>query len=375
MWIHIHPVNSKAFEADLEGHNILLQSRYRQISETLPMTSLQVRSYSASHPHLHPSSHAATHYFMRIIRDYTYLDPTDRGASVAIGNFDGVHLGHQSVIGLARAVAERIDAPLGIMTFEPHPRQYFAPDAAPFRLMGREARASRLAKIGVERLYELTFNAALSALTPREFAQNVICDGLGLKHVVVGADFCFGKGRAGSAQDLQAFGAEMGFGVTISELLEGDKGEVSSTAIRHALGDGRPRDAAAMLGHWHRIEGAVISGEQRGRDLGYPTANMSIDGLHPPRYGVYAVIVDVLTGPHKGQYHGAASLGVRPMFQGELPNIETFLFDFTGDLYGAELSVALIDYLRPELTFDSLEAFIAQMDMDCGDARAILSAL
>ena len=167
----------------------------------------------------------------------------------------------------------------------------------------------------------------------------------------------------------------MGFGVTISELLEGDKGEVSSTAIRHALGDGRPKDAAAMLGHWHRIEGAVISGEQRGRDLGYPTANMSIEGLHPPKFGVYAAIVDVLTGPHKGQYHGAASLGVRPMFQGEVPNIETFLFDFTGDLYGAELSVALIDYLRPELTFDSLEAFIARMDEDCREAQTILSAL
>lgn len=312
---------------------------------------------------------------MRIIRDYTYLEASDRGASVAIGNFDGVHLGHRSVIDIARAEAAKINAPLGILTFEPHPRQYFAPDAPPFRLMGPEARTHRLEKLGVERLYELNFNASLSALTPEEFAQNVIATGLGLRHIVVGADFCFGKGRAGNAQDLVRFGKDMGFDVSIAELLEGEIGEVSSTAIRTALSEGRPRDAAAMLGHWHRIEGMVIGGEQRGRDLGYPTANMSIAGLHPPKFGVYAVMVDVLTGPHAGQYHGAASLGVRPMFNGEFPNLETFLFDFSGDLYSADLSVALVDYLRPEETFDSLDAFIAQMDADCARARVILSAL
>ncbi|WP_085891364.1 bifunctional riboflavin kinase/FAD synthetase [Roseovarius litorisediminis] len=312
---------------------------------------------------------------MRIIRDYDYVENADRGASVAIGNFDGVHLGHQSVIDIARREGDKINAPLGIMTFEPHPREYFAPDAPPFRLMGREARAHRLEKLGVRRLYELNFNAALSALTPYEFARNVISNGLGLKHVVVGADFCFGKGRAGQAGDLVRFGREMGFGVTIAKLLEGDKGQVSSTAIRLALSEGRPRDAAAMLGHWHRIEGLVVGGEQRGRELGYPTTNMSIEGLHPPKFGVYAVQVDVLDGPHKGKYHGAASLGVRPMFNGEIPNLETFIFDFSGDLYGANLSVALVDYLRPEAKFDSLEAFIAQMDADCAQARDILKSL
>jgi len=312
---------------------------------------------------------------MRTIRDYTFLDPADRGASVAIGNFDGVHLGHQSVIDIARDAGVRIGAPLGVLTFEPHPRQYFAPDAPPFRLMGRAARAHRLEKLGVRKLYELNFNAALSALSPRDFAGKVIFEGLGLKHVVVGADFCFGKGRAGNAADLEAFGAQMGFGVTIAGLLAGENGEVSSTAIRRALSDGRPRDAASMLGHWHRIEGLVIGGEQRGRQLGYPTANMSIEGLHPPKFGIYAVLVDVLTGPHKGQYHGAASLGVRPMFNGERANLETFLFDFSGDLYGADLSVALVDYLRGEARFDSLDAFIAQMDADCARARHILAAL
>lgn len=312
---------------------------------------------------------------MRIVRDYSFVAPEDRGASAAIGNFDGVHLGHQSVIDMARTQAQAMGAPLGLVTFEPHPRQYFAPDAPAFRLMGREARANRLAKLGVARLYELNFNAALAGLSPRDFAKDVIADGLGLKHVVVGADFCFGKGRSGTAQDLQAFGAEMGFGVSIATLLVGSAGEVSSTAIRTALAEGRPRDAAAMLGHWHRIEGEIIGGEQRGRQLGYPTANMSIDGLHPPRFGVYAVLIDILNGPHAGQYHGAASIGVRPMFNGEQPNLETFIFDFSGDLYGADASVALIEYLRPEARFDGLPALIAQMDADCAKARSILAAL
>lgn len=309
---------------------------------------------------------------MRIIRDYQFVEQQDRGASVAIGNFDGVHRGHQSVIDLARAAAP--DAPLGVMTFEPHPRAFFAPDAPPFRLMSPEARASRLEKLGVDRLYQLNFNAALSGLPPQDFARKVIAEGLGLRHVVVGSDFCFGKGRSGTAQDLQRFGAEMGFGVTIAPLMEHAKDTVSSTAIRTALSEGRPRDAAAMLSHWHRIEGEVIGGEQRGRDLGFPTANMSIDGLHPPAFGVYAVLVDVLDGPHQGSYQGAASVGVRPMFDGSHPNIETFLFDFTGNLYGATLSVALVDYLRPEMTFDGLEALIAQMNTDCARARDILEA-
>ena len=312
---------------------------------------------------------------MRIIRDYQFVEDQDRGASAAIGNFDGVHLGHQSVIDIARSEGEKIGAPLGIMTFEPHPREYFAPAAPPFRLTNAEARAHRLEKLGVERLYELNFNLALSSLTPEEFARNVISDGLGLKHIVVGADFCFGKDRAGSAADLERFGHEMGFGVTIVPLLEGNTGEVSSTAIRNALSDGRPRDAASMLGHWHRMEGPVIGGEQRGRELGFPTANMSIDGLHQPRYGVYAVTVDVLDGPHAGTYQGAASMGVRPMFGVNKPNLETFIFDFTGDLYGAHVSVGLVEYLRPEEKFESLDALITQMNADCDRAREILAEI
>ncbi|MBU0862625.1 MAG: bifunctional riboflavin kinase/FAD synthetase [Alphaproteobacteria bacterium] len=310
---------------------------------------------------------------MRIIRDTLYLDPSDRGAAAAIGNFDGVHLGHRAVIDAARGAATQLGAPLGLMTFEPHPRQLFAADAPPFRLMNAEARANELAKQGVEKLYEVPFNAALVALSPREFAQTVIHDRLGLAHVVIGADFCFGKDRAGNAADLQRYGAEMGFGVTVAPMVALEGGRVSSTAIRTALSDGKPRDAAAMLGHWHRIVGEVIRGDQRGRELGYPTANMSIEGLHPPKFGVYAVRVDIAKGPHAGRYDGAASIGVRPMFNGEVPNCETFIFDFKGDLYGQHISVALVDYLRPELKFDGLPALIDQMDADCTKAREILS--
>lgn len=311
---------------------------------------------------------------MRIIRDYQYVSPEDRGASAAIGNFDGVHLGHQSVIDIARRRAIDLNCPLGVVTFEPHPREYFAPDAASFRLMNAEARTHRLEKLGVERLYELNFNASLSSLTAEEFARDVIAEGFGLKHIVVGADFCFGKGRAGNTAMLQEFGREMGFGVTVAPLVSDDLGEFSSTNIRNALSEGRPEDAARMLGHWHRIEGRVVGGDQRGRDLGYPTANLAIDGLHPPQFGVYAVLVDILEGPHKGHYQGAASIGLRPTFGGDHPNLEVFIFDFSGDIYGADISVALVGFQRPELKFDTLDALIRQIDEDCIESKRILAA-
>ena len=310
---------------------------------------------------------------MRIIRDPYFIDPADKGAVAAIGNFDGVHLGHRAVIELARSIAKTTDAPLGVLTFEPHPRQFFRPDADPFRLMNAAARAHRLEKLQVEKLLELPFTAALSGLSAQEFASQILADQLGLRHVVVGQDFQFGKNRTGHAADLLQLGADLGFGVTVAPMVTLPGGEVSSTAIRTALTDGKPRDAAAMLGHWHRIEGPVIRGEQRGRALGYPTANMSIAGLHPPRFGIYAVKVDVLDGPHAGSYNGAASIGVRPMFGVNTPNCESYIFDFKGDLYGVNLSVALIDFLRPELKFDGLPALITQMAADCARARGILA--
>jgi len=291
---------------------------------------------------------------MQMTRSYKDVPAARKGATAAIGNFDGVHTGHVSVIDLARQALP--DAPLGVLTFEPHPREYFAPKAPPFRLMNAEARMLRLEKVGVDELYQLPFDADLAGLTPEGFARDVLHEGLGLRHVVVGADFCFGKKRAGTAADLQRFGAQMGFGVTIAPLVTQGPHTVSSTAIRQALSEGRTRDAANMLGHWHRIAGPVIHGEKRGRELGYPTANM-------------------LDGAHAGSYDGVASLGVRPMFGENTANLETFVFDFKGDLYGANMSVALIEYLRGEEKFDGLEALITQMDADSARARAILAAL
>ncbi|MGY6533950.1 MAG: bifunctional riboflavin kinase/FAD synthetase [Pararhodobacter sp.] len=304
---------------------------------------------------------------MEIVTDWQDMNPAWRGASAAIGNFDGVHRGHQAVIDHAR----RAGAPLGVLTFEPHPRAWFAPDAPAFRLMNAEARQNRLRRLGVERLFELPF-ARVAPLTAEDFARDVLADGLGLSHVVVGADFCFGKGRQGTADLLRVMGNDLGFDVTVVPLIAGRDGAISSTAIRAALTEGRVRDAAAMLGHRHRIDGAVQHGEKRGRELGYPTANMALDGLHLPRFGVYAVKVEVMGGPHKGCYDGVASLGVRPMFGVNAPNFEVHILDFKGDLYGTHLSVALVDFLRGEETFDSLQALIRQMDADSARARAIL---
>jgi riboflavin kinase/FMN adenylyltransferase len=310
---------------------------------------------------------------MKRFEDFRGLAPDDRGAAVAMGNFDGVHLGHQSLLALAHAAAAELGAPFGVVTFEPHPRSFFAPDAPPFRLMTADTRAHRLEKLGVERLYELPFDAALAALTPEGFARSVLADGLGVSYVVVGADFRFGRGRAGGADDLKALGAVLGFGVSVAPLVSDAQGDFSSTAIRAALGAGRPEEAARILGHWHRIEGEVQHGDGRGKGLGIPTANLRLEGLHLPRLGIYAVLVDVLTGPHRGRYRGVASIGVRPTFGEKLPNLEVHLFDFDGDLYGAELSIALVAWQRPELKFDSVEALVAQMHRDIAEARAILA--
>lgn len=312
---------------------------------------------------------------MRIVSDYQFVNEEDRGAVAAIGNFDGVHLGHQSVLDIARAEAERIGAPLGVVTFEPHPREFFSPGSEDFRLTSSASRAHRLDKLGVDILYELSFTPTLAGLLPQEFAQKVLHDGLGLKQVVVGQDFHFGKGRAGNIDSLREFGAPLGMDVSVAPLKDLGDIEISSTAIREALHNGAPKRAAAMLGHWHHIEGTVVRGDQRGRDLGFPTANMWLQGLLKPKFGIYAALVDVLTGPHAGRYHGAASLGLRPTFGGTEPNLETFIFDFRGDLYGSQISVGLVEYLRPEEKFDSLEGLIKQMDADCDRARQILGAL
>lgn len=306
---------------------------------------------------------------MRIHDDWKGLPADARGATVAMGNFDGVHLGHRAVIDAARAAA---NAPLGVILFEPHPREFFAPDTAPFRLMNAESRANRLARLGVDHLYQLPFGPVLAGLSPEVFAREVLVEGLGIRHVTVGQDFQFGKGRAGNADTLCALGHEFGFGATIVPIL-GEGAGYSSSAIRAELTRGNVREAARMLGHWHRIDGEVLHGDKRGRDLGFPTANMSLSRLHRPAFGIYAVLVDVLTGPFKGSYKGVSSLGVRPTFGENRPNLETFVFDFAGSLYGEHLSVALVDYLRPELKFDDIGALVGQMEQDSARARAILA--
>lgn len=310
---------------------------------------------------------------MRRHFDHRTLASADKGAAVAIGNFDGVHLGHQSVLALARAAAAETQAELGVVTFEPHPRRFFAPDAPAFRLMTADAKAHRLEKLGVDQLYELRFDSDLAGLSDQEFVKQVLVWGLGVSHVVVGEDFRFGKGRSGDARMLKDAGQKLGFGVTAAPLVSDEAGDFSSTAIREALSGGKPEEAARMLGHWHRIDGRVEKGDQRGRDLGYPTANLALPDLHQPKFGVYAVRVDVEDGPHKGHYDGAASLGVRPTFGINRPNLESYLFDFEGDIYGAEISVALVAYLRPEEAFADLDALIAQMGADCAKARALLA--
>jgi riboflavin kinase/FMN adenylyltransferase len=302
------------------------------------------------------------------------LAPEDRGAAVAIGNFDGVHRGHQSVLALARAAAAARGASFGVVTFEPHPRSFFHPGGPPFRLMTAATRARRLAELGVERLYELNFDAALAALSAEEFARQILSAALGVRALVTGADFRFGRDRAGDVALLRRLGPELGFDVAVAPLAADAAGDFSSTAIRAALAGGRPEEAARILGGWHRIEGRVERGDRRGRELGYPTANLALGDLHRPRYGVYATLVDVLDGPHRGRWLGASNLGERPTFGAQAPNLEAHLLDFAGDLYGATISVALVAFQRPELRFDGPEPLVAQMARDVAETRSRLEA-
>ena len=309
---------------------------------------------------------------MRIFGGYDGLEPALRGASAAIGNFDGVHRGHQVLIEDARAAAR--GAPVGVVTFEPHPRRHFQPDAPPFRLTTPGEKARLLEGRGVDLLCNLAFDADLAGMVAEDFVRRVLHEGLGLAHIVVGADFRFGKGRAGDAVLLRTLGAELGFGVTIHELVGDETGEYASTALRVMIREGRCEDAARQLGRWHSVSGPVVKGDQRGRELGYPTANLAYGEQLIPRYGIYATWVDVLEGPHMGRYAGVASLGERPTFGINAPNFEVHLFDVDADLYGTEISVGLVRYLRGEVAFEGVDALTAQMDRDSAEAREVLAA-
>jgi riboflavin kinase/FMN adenylyltransferase len=301
------------------------------------------------------------------------LAPGQRGASVALGNFDGVHRGHQALITEAARAGGQIGAPTGVITFEPHPRRFFQPDAPPFCLTTPAEKARLLAAHGVEHLHQLTFDAGFAAMPAEDFVERVLARGLGIRHLVIGEDFRFGKGRAGDALMLRNMSEALGFTVSIQHLLAGDAGEYSSTAVRVHLEQGRCTAAAAQLGRWHSVSGRVLKGEQRGRGLGYPTANLAFGEQIIPRYGIYAARVQVLDGPHAGIHDGVASIGERPTFGVNTPNFEVHLFDFDGDLYSAETSTGLVSYLRGEERFDSAEALVAQMDRDSALARTRLA--
>lgn len=296
--------------------------------------------------------------------------PTDaRGAAIALGNFDGVHLGHQAVITSAKAAAETLGAPLGVAVFEPHPRRFFQPDAPPFRLQTREQRARALATLGVGEVYELGFDLALAQSTDREFAERVLKDVLGIRHVSIGADFRFGKGRMGDADRLAAYGAEFGFSVTAVAPVGGDE-KVSSSAVRETITRGDMDEVARLLGRPWAIEGEVLRGFARGRDFGFPTANVALGEYVRPRLGIYAVRVDIGDGPWMP---GVASVGVNPTV-GALPEplLETHLLDFSGDLYGRTIEVELIAFLRAEAHFSDVEVLKQQMRQDVIDARRAL---
>lgn len=310
---------------------------------------------------------------MRRIDGYRDLGPDDRGSAAAIGNFDGVHLGHQVLLDDARAAAGSAGIPLGAIAFDPHPRRFFQPDAPPFLLTTWREKARILEGLGVERLYRLCFDLALASMAPDDFIRHVLIEGLGIRHIVVGADFRFGKDRQGGAELLLAMSASLGFDVTVHEMIGDEAGEFASTAIRNMIREGRCHDAACQLGRWHAVTGRVRLGDQRGRTLGYPTANLDFGEQLIPRYGVYAARVVVHDGPHQGIHDGVASIGERPTFGRNRPNFEVHLFDFSGDLYGVEISAGLVEWLRGEASFESTGELIAEMDRDSARARAVLA--
>lgn len=311
---------------------------------------------------------------------YRSLDdlPADaQGAVLAIGNFDGVHLGHQQVIADARALAEAKDAPLGVMLFDPHPQQFFAPDTPPFRLTRLVTRAALLADLGVDFTLALPFDAAMAACEAEDFITDILVGKLNVSAVCVGYDFCFGKGRKGNFAMLRDVGGEMGFETFATEaVLQPDStNPFSSSAIRDFLRDGEPEKAAALMGHAFAIEAEVQTGDRRGHTIGFATANMPLDDYVLPKFGVYAVRADILDGDFAGQaLRGVANLGLRPTVGTDKPRLESHFFDFNGDLYGANLRVSLLHFIRPEQKFDGLDALKAQIAKDSDKAREMLGS-
>lgn len=308
---------------------------------------------------------------MKIVDTWTDLPAELKGSSVAIGAFDGVHRGHQAVIGKAREAAEALGAPLAVATFEPHPRRRFEPEGAPFRLTTPKQQAEALAALGVDILYRLPFDDEMVVRSPEAFIRDVLGAGLGVRHVTVGFDFTFGARRQGKPALLISEGERLGFGVTIAQPVqtpEGDK--VSSSAIREALSTGRPEDAADMLGRPYAIDGVVVHGDHLGRTIGFPTANIAFDDFLRPAYGIYAARATLDDGRTFG---AAAYIGRRPAVGGKDERLEVNLFDFDEEIYGQVLTTEIIAFLRGDRWFDSLDALKAQTAKDVARAKEILA--
>jgi riboflavin kinase/FMN adenylyltransferase len=306
---------------------------------------------------------------LKIVHGWKGLSDADRGASVALGNFDGVHLGHREVIAGAVEAGRRLGAPVGVISFDPHPRRLFHPDEPAFRLMTTDQQARVLETMGVDRFYVLPFDFEMANFSDRDFALKVLHEGLGVRHVAVGFDISFGKGRTGSPALMKAYGDEMGFSVSVAEAVGEGSDKYSSTGVREALRDGRPQDATAILGQPFAIEGVVRRGQQLGRTLGFPTANVFMADYVAPRKGVYATRTRL---PDGRVVPGVANIGNNPTTGEVETRLEVWLFDFDEDLYGQVIETQLIAFLRPEEKFSSIDAMVEQIRVDERQARAIL---
>src|SRR5690242_11619184 len=303
-----------------------------------------------------------------VIRDDTPAPRLPKGAVVAMGNFDGVHLGHRAVIAAALEMGRAHGRPALAVTFEPHPRRYFSPNTPQFRLTDEAAKLRLLAGTGLAGAVVMTFDKQRAETTAQDFIHHDLIKRLGLSGIAVGYDFHFGKGRVGSPSLLVAEAPRLGIEVDVQPHVDIDERPVSSTAIRMALAEGQIADATAMLGGPWFVTGAVVHGDKRGRDLGYPTANIRLDNSCGLKHGIYAVRVGRGQGKNQGKHQlrfdGVASFGRRPTFDNGAPLLEIFLFDFDGDLYGTTLDIAFIGFIRDELKFDSVEALVVRMNED-----------
>jgi riboflavin kinase/FMN adenylyltransferase len=297
-----------------------------------------------------------------------------QGGAVALGNFDGVHRGHQALLDRTAEHAKVLNAPVVALTFEPHPRRFFVPDTGPFRLTMLAAKLRLLEQHGVQAVLAQRFDTAFAALSADAFVDEVLLAGMGARHVVCGYDFTFGARRGGNVEMLREIGARKGFGVTVLDPVMREGEIYSSTSIREALRAGWPSEAAELLGHDWEIEGVVEQGDKRGRTIGFPTANVALGEHLRPRFGVYAVRAMIDGQEAEGWRNGVANLGRRPTIGKLQENFEVHLFDFTGDIYGKTLRVALVDFIRPEMKFSGLDQLKAQIAADGQAARTILSA-